>query len=87
MATITWAADKLQTGEHAPPHFRQVRNLLESAPGNTYLFPDDFGGQNATPAQVALRGTLDDRPNSRAVKFAMTTIESDLADDTSKMGQ
>ena len=33
-------------------------------------------------ADAALRGLLDGRPNSRAVKFAQTTLENDLANDT-----
>ena len=79
MAAIAWTADKLVTGEFASPHMMQVRNLLESAPGLTYRYPMDHGGANAGADEVALRGTLDMRPGGRALKFAMTTIDNDLA--------
>ena len=83
MAAIAWTADKLVTGEFASPHMMQVRNLLESAPGLTYRYPMDHGGAQAGAGDVALRGTLDMRPGSRAFRFAMTTIDNDLAEDTS----
>ena len=74
-AMAVWGGDKLGPNDNAPPHFMQVRNTLEGVPGLTYRYPMDY-------AEVALRGLLDGRPNSRAVRFAQTTIENDMANDT-----
>jgi len=74
-AVATWSGDKLGPNDNAPPHFMQLRNVLEGVPGLTYRYPMDH-------AEVALRGTLDGRPGSRAVKFAQTTVENDMANDT-----
>ena len=74
-SVAVWSGEKLGPNDNAPPHFMQIRNTLEAIPGLTYRYPLDH-------AEVALRGALDGRPNSRAVKFTQTTIENDLANDT-----
>ena len=71
----TWSGDKLGPNDHAAPHFMQIRNTLEAVPGLTYRYPMDH-------ADAALRGLLDGRPHSRAVKFAQTTVDNDMANDT-----
>ena len=80
--SMQYRGDVLQSGDvKAPAHFMHVRNVLEAAPGGSYLYPDDFGGAGATPAQVAVRGTLDMRAGGRATKYLMTTVEKDMVED------
>ena len=82
MSSFAYTDDKLQAGDpNTAAHFLNARNLMESAPLQTFVYPADFGGPNANAAQMALRGTLDMRPGGKAVKFLMTTIDKDLAAD------
>ena len=77
-------------------HFAQVGNFMGTR--DDYLYPDDYGtrdidrggaapvgGWVATAEQVRLRGTVDGRPGSKAIKQMLTTIDNGLVAESMRL--
>ena len=77
-------------------HFAQVGNFMGTR--DDYLYPDDYGtrdidrggaapvgGWVATPEQVRLRGTVDGRPGSKAIKQMLTTVDNGLVSEAMRL--
>ena len=85
MAAAVYAGSKLAQGENAKAFNLRMTNVMRNVPQLAY--PSDHGGGTATAGELALRGTLDDRPGSASVSYYLTALDDNLAADMQmKMG-
>ena len=65
----TYRGDKLTPGDDAEAHFAQIRNIMATT--HHFCHPGDH-------ATIALRNQLNVEAGSKAIAFAMSTVENDL---------
>ena len=66
-------------GEDGEAHFAQLRNQMGYQ--DRFKYPQDFGGDHAGAAAVALRGQLDTRAGSGARLYLLTSVDDLMAAD------
>ena len=74
MAQLQWTGDKLEPGDNPESHFARVEDVLGLDNTASFIYPDTY-------ADAGLRGTLDTRPGSRAIRLFMLSLDQDLAAD------
>ena len=74
MTQLQWTGDRLEPGDIPESHFARVEDVLGLDNTGSFVYPDDH-------ADAALRGTLDMRPGSRAIRLFMLSLDQDLAAD------
>ena len=72
MAQLQWTGDRLEPGDNLESHFARVEDVLGLDSTGSFVYPEDH-------ADAALRGTLDTRQGSRAIRLFMLSLDQDLA--------
>ena len=76
MAQVKCTGDRLEPGDNPDSHFARVADVLGLESTGSFVYPGDYAESDA-----ALRGTLDTRPGSRAIRLFMLSLDQDLAAD------
>ena len=74
MTQLQWTGDRLEPGDNPESHFARVEDVLGLDNTGSFVYPDDH-------ADAALRGTLDTRPGSRAIRLFTLSLDQDMAAD------